>query len=126
MFLDKIIEGMHDDRNALDKFIEIFQCVKYIPDLIDFVTKLREEVKQIQMDISKLSANFSTFATNFEAMRTDLTTFLGTVTPADPAQQTAIDAITAKLGDLNNEVTAMDASLKPAAGTGTGTGTGGV
>lgn len=84
-------------------------------EILTKLTSIKGDTKKTMADVSNLSTAFTKFAGDFSTFKTDLTAFLGTLKPEDPAVQTAIDGFTASLGTMDTDVQGMDASLKPAA-----------
>jgi hypothetical protein len=110
---NKIINDLNDERTALEQIVEFLSVFgrveKKIDDLSEQLQIFRKEVK---MDISKLSEAISTLSTDFSTFKSDFTTFLGTVTVSDPAQQTAVDNLTASVTTLDDGLKTLDTTVK--------------
>jgi hypothetical protein len=120
---DKIIAELNNERTALEQLVEFLSVFgrieRKIDDLSDRFEIFRKEVK---MDITKLTAAIGSLSTDFSGFKSDFTAFLGTVTVSDPAQQTAIDNLTASVSAIDDGLKALDASVKaPVASTGPAT-----
>jgi len=93
---------------------------EFLRDALKRLTRIEFFLTRLEIamaDLSKLTPAFTKFASDFSQFKTDLTTFLGTLKPEDPAVQAAIDGFTTQAENMDTDVQAMDASLKPAAPT---------
>ena len=79
------------------------------------LANLESIVRRQQVDLTALQTAVSNLVADQQKLNSDFAAFLRTVTPVDPAQQAAVDALTAQINSSDTALKAIDAQMQPPA-----------